>query len=122
MRRWIFLIFQAEQHEVSGVTGWKTGNLQVVVHPAIGLRQRIVLPGEELLLIVVAGPPGQNGADVERFTQDLTHHVFGQHAFRRILIVRAAGGVNVVVAGKPAQTWRVSSSFWGGMASARPRM
>src|SRR5262245_50920365 len=89
----------------------ETGHLQVVVHPAIRLRQRIVLSREKLLLIVVAGSPGQYRADVERLAQDLAHHVFGQHAFRRVLIVRAPGRVDMVIAGKPTDARRVDPSF-----------
>src|SRR5262245_42866435 len=111
MRFGVVLILQTEQHEVSGVTGRETGHLQVVVHPAIRLRQWIVLAREKLLLIVVAGSPGQYRADVERLAQDLTHHILGQHAFRGVLIVRAAGCVDVMIAGKPADAWWVDPSL-----------
>ncbi len=56
------------------------------------------MPGEELLLIVVTGTPREHRTDIQRLTLYLTNHVFRQHAFGRILVVRAAGSMDVVVA------------------------
>ena len=98
MRPRIVLIFQSEQHEMAGVAGRKSRHLEVVMHPAIGFRQRVVLPRKELFLVVVTGSPCQHRADVERLAVDLTHHVLGQHAFGGVLIVRAACGMHVMIA------------------------
>src|SRR5262249_9385643 len=57
---------------------------------------------EELLLVVVAGSPGQHRAHVEGLALDLGQHVPRTHALLRALVVRASRGVDVVVAGVPA--------------------
>ncbi len=62
---------------------------------------------EELTLVVVARPPVQHGADAERLAEDVPHHVLGPDAFGRALVVAAAGGVHVVVAGVPALRRRI---------------
>ena len=111
MRLRVVLILEPEQHEMAGVAGGESRHFEIVVHHAIRLGQRVVLAGEELLLIVVAGSPREDGADVERLAQDLTHHVFRQHAFGRVLVVRASGGVDVMVAGVPAQPGRIDPAF-----------
>ena len=87
---------------MSGVARWKPGNLQVVMHQSIRLRERVILAAEKLFLVVVTGSPGQNCADIQFLAQDLAHHVIRFDAFRGILVVRTAGGMHVMVAGIPA--------------------
>ena len=84
------------------VTGGEAGDFDVVSHDVARRGQRTDLPFEELLLVVPARPPRQHAADVEVFAEDVAHHVFGADAFGRRLIMGAAGGVDVVVAGVPA--------------------
>jgi len=68
------------------------------MHQAGGFGERVVVPGEKLLLVVVAGPPGQDGAEVQRLAEQLPDHVFRFHTLGRILIMRTPGSVDVVVA------------------------
>ena len=72
------------------------------MHELVVAREFVVLPGEEFLLVVVAGTPGEDRCEVELFAGDLADHVFGVYAFSGLLIVGAAGGVNVRVARIPA--------------------
>ena len=111
----IVLLLQPEQHEVAGVARRETRRPpRRSASALIGRRERMVLRREELLLVVLARPPGQHAADVELLAQDLRHHVLGQHAFGRVLVVRAAGGVDVVIAGEPAVARRDRSSARAG--------
>ena len=80
----------------------KARDLDVVAHQPIGLRQRVIFGAEELLLVVVGRTPDQHGRDVERLARDLRPHVLGPHAFGRVLVVRAARRVNVMIARVPA--------------------
>ena len=65
----------------------------------------MVRAAEELLLMVVARPPRQHRADVQRFAPHLPHHVVGSDTLRRVLVVRAASRVHMVVAGVVAEVW-----------------
>ena len=107
LRAGIVLILQAEQHEMAGVARREAGDLQVVVHQPRRRRQRMIDAAEELLLEVVRRPPGQHRREVERFAVDLRPHVFRPDALGRILVVRAAGRVDVVIAGIPAVLRRI---------------
>ena len=80
------------------VAGRKTRHFEVVVHQAPRLRQRVVLTREELLLIVVARSPGEHRSEIEGLAFNLPEHVLRQHAFGWILVMGAAGRVNVMVA------------------------
>ena len=97
-RAGIVLLGQPQQHQVAGVAGRESRNLEVVVHEFIALRERMVLAAEELLLVVVARTPGEHASHVEFLSQDLAHHVLGPDALGGVLVMRAAGGVDVVVA------------------------
>ena len=103
----IVLLGQAEQHEVSRVARRKARHLDVVVQQAIGCGERMVRAAEELLLMVVARPPRQHRADVQRFAAHLPHHVVGSDTLRRVLVVRAPRRVHVVVAGVVAELRRI---------------
>src|ERR1700674_1535062 len=87
---------------MSGVARWEPGNLQVVMHQPIRLREGMILAAEKLLLVVITGSPSQYCADIQFLAQDLAHHVIRLHSFRGILVVRAAGGMHVMVARIPA--------------------
>src|ERR1700676_4715828 len=87
---------------MSGVARWEPGNYQVVMHQPIRLREGRILAAENLLLVVVAESPRQYCADIQFLAEDLAHHVLRLHTFRGILVVRAAGGMPVMVAGIPA--------------------
>src|SRR5437762_11056800 len=61
----------------------------------------MVLATEKLFLIVVAGAPSKDRADVQFLALDLAHHIIRLHAFGRILIMRAAGCMHVMITGVP---------------------
>ena len=92
---------------MSGVARREAGDLEVVVHQTRRRRQRMIAAAEELFLVVVRRPPGQHRCEVQRFADDLRPHVFRLHAFGRVLVVRAAGGVDVMIAGEPAVLRRI---------------
>src|SRR5262249_44489777 len=54
---------------------------------------------------------GQHAADVERFAQNMAHHVLREDALRGILIMQTPGGVNVMIAGIPAEGGRVDPAL-----------
>src|SRR5262249_2246622 len=60
--------------------------------------------------MVVARPPIEYRADTERLAQHMAHHVLRPHAFGWTLIVRATGGMDVMVSGVPTQTGRINPS------------
>src|SRR5215470_6657418 len=76
----------------------ESGNFQVVVHQSVGLRERMVFATEKLLLIVVARAPNKDCADVQLLALDLAHHIIRLHAFGRVLVMRAAGRMHVMIA------------------------
>ena len=69
------------------------------------------LPVKNCNLVVEARPPGQVAADLQVFAQAVAHHVLGVHAFGRVGVVRAAGRVDVMVAGVPAEQRRIDPAF-----------
>ena len=69
------------------------------------------LAAEELLLGVPARPPRQHAADVEVLAQDMPPHVLGLDPFGRALVVRAAGGMHVMVAGEPVHLGEVDPAL-----------
>src|SRR5215813_1879780 len=66
---------------------------------------------EVLFLIVVARPPGQNAADVERLAQNMPDHVLRHHALRGAFVMRAPGGMDVMIARIPAELRDINPSF-----------
>src|SRR5215471_9343607 len=71
----------------------------------------MIMPGEELLLVVIIRPPGQYRAYVYALAANLAHHVVRQYSLSRILVVAATGGVNVVVSRIPAGRRRIDPPF-----------
>ncbi len=76
----------------------EAGDLDVVVHQVIAIRQLVIASLEELLPIVVRRSPRQDGADVEAFAEDVADHVLREDAFGGRLVVQASGGVDVMIA------------------------
>src|SRR6516225_9819855 len=62
----------------------------------------MIVPGEELLLVIIVRTPGQYRADVDALAANLTYHVVRQYALSWVLVVTATGGMNVVVSRIPA--------------------
>ena len=79
------------------------GNLNVVVQQIRPDRNFVVLAGKKLLLIIEARSPGEVATDLQVFAQAMPQHVRRVDAFGRLGVMRAAGCVNVVVAGPPAE-------------------
>src|SRR4051794_3958892 len=82
-------------------------DFDVVSDAILGRRDAVVFPLEERLLEIPAGPPGEDASNLEVFAQDVAHHVLRVDAFGWTFVVGAAGGVDVVIAGIPAQLRRI---------------
>ncbi len=106
----VVVFLEPQQAEMAGVRRGEAGDLDVVAHQVFGRRERVDLALEELLLGVPARPPRQHAADVEVFAQDVPPHVLGLDPFGRALVMRAAGRVDVMIAGEPVQLREVESS------------
>src|SRR5688572_12188440 len=89
----------------------KPADFQVVFEDRQRLAQVARLGLKELPLETEARPPSQDRADVEALAFDLTKHLFRGNPFRRHGIVRAAGGVNVVIAAVEAERSRVDPAL-----------
>src|SRR5262252_5696417 len=98
----------------------ESGNFQVVVHQSVGLRERMVFATEKLLLIVVAGAPSKDCADVQLLALDLAHHIIRLHAFGRVLVMRAAGRMHVMITGIPMVFRWVDPALHGKETSLAP--
>ena len=71
----------------------------------------VELTGEESFLVIEARSPRQATPHLEILSHAVPQHVRGVHALRRIFIVRAAGGVDVVVARPITPARRVHPAF-----------
>src|ERR1700751_5990643 len=87
---------------MAGVARWKSRNLYVVAHQVFFRRKRIVLAFEERLLEIPARTPAQHTAYFQVLAQDVAHHIRRIDALRGLLVMRAARGVNVMIARIPA--------------------
>ena len=96
---------------MSGVAGRKARNFQVVVHELARSGKWVVVSREKLLLVVVVRAPGQHRAHVHALATNLAHHVVGKHTLRRILIVPATRGVNVMISRIPAVFCRIDPAL-----------
>ena len=88
---------------MAGAVRAEAGDFDVVAQQVRIARDFVVLAGEELLLVIEAGSPGEIAADLQVFAQAVADHVLGVHALGRIGIVGTAGRVDVMVAGPPAE-------------------
>ena len=110
-RTGIVVLLQSQQHQVAGVARRKPRHLDVVVHDSLRLGKLVVLAAEKLLLVVPRRTPRQHRADVEVLAQNLPDHVLRMYAFGRILVVRTARSVDMVVARPPAVLRRIDPSL-----------
>ena len=78
--------------------GAEAADLDVVLHQGPRFAAAIGRWGEELALMIEAGPPRQHAADVEPFSLDLAEHVGRIHALGWRRVVGTARGVDVVIA------------------------
>ena len=93
---------------MSALVRAEAGDLDVVAQHVGMNGNLVVFAGEELLLIIEARPPRQVRADLQVFAENVPHHVLRVDALGRVCVVRAAGGVDVVVAGDVAKLHRVN--------------
>ena len=103
----IHLVLEAEEAEVAGAVRAEAGDLDVVTEEIGVPGDLVVLPGEELLLVIEARTPGQVAADLEILAEAVAHHVGRVHTLARLGVVGAAGGMDVMIAGPPAAQGRV---------------
>src|SRR5688572_11663309 len=99
----IHLLAQAKEHQVARAVRAETRNLHVIAQDVRILGYVVLLAGEKLLLVIEARAPGEIRADLEILALTVSDHVGGEHALRRIRIVRAPGGMDVMIAGPPAE-------------------
>ncbi len=98
----VVVFLEPQQAQVPGVLRGEAGDLDVVAHQVVALREFVDVAGEELFLVVPARSPREHATDVEVFAENVPHHVFRLDALAGHVVVLAAGGVDVVVAGEPA--------------------
>src|ERR1041384_1115382 len=91
--------------------GTETGDLNVVPQQVGILRNFIYRAAEKLLLKIKAWPPSQVRADFQILAFHLPNHVRGEHAFGRFLIMSAAGGMNMMIAGPPTHDGRIDPTL-----------
>ena len=91
--------------------GTKTRNFDVVAKEIGVLRDFIHRAAKELLLIIKARTPGEIGADLQVLPDAVAEHVGRMHAFGRLDVMSAAGGVNVMVARPPTELRRINPAF-----------
>ena len=104
----IHLVLEPQQAQVPALVRAEAGDLDVVAQHVGVEGNLVVLAGEELLLVVEARPPSEVRADLQVFAQDVPHHVRRMDALGRVGVMRAAGGVDVMVAGDVAELHRVN--------------
>src|SRR2546423_2159191 len=98
---------------MAGVARRKARNLEIVMHQFVRFGEWMVFAAEELLLVVVAGTPGEHRADVQFFAEDLAHHVIRLDPLSWILVMRTARGMHVMVAGIPVILGRIDPAVHG---------
>src|SRR5207247_3820994 len=89
----------------------ETGDLDVIVQQVGVARNCVVLSSEKLLLIVEARTPRQVAANLQILAEAMSHHVRRMNTFTRFGVMRAAGGVNVMVTGPPAELRGINPAF-----------
>src|SRR5205085_10857300 len=113
LRAGVVLVLETEKDEMPGVARRESRNLEVVMNEPVRRGGRVVAAREELLLVVVPGAPGEDRADVEAFAAHLAAHVGRIHSNRRVLVMTAAGGVDVVIGGVPPEGGRIDPAAKG---------
>ena len=80
----------------------KTGYFDILAQQVRELGDGIILTSEKLFLIIKAGTPSEVRSNLQVFTETEAHHVRRVNAFGGIQIMRAAGGMYVMIAGPPS--------------------
>src|SRR5688572_10209893 len=89
----------------------EAGDFNVIAKQVRILGNLVILASEELLLIVEAWAPGQVGADFQVLAENLANHINRMHAFGRVGVMSAAGGVDVMIARPPARLGRIDPAL-----------
>ena len=99
----INLRLEAQQAQVTGAMRTEAAHLHVVTQQVGVLRHLVVFAGEKLFLIIKARPPRKVAADLEILAHDVALHVRRVHTLGRVIVMRATGGVDVMIAAPPAE-------------------
>ena len=86
-------------------------NLDVIADPVLLARYRVIFSFEERLLEVPTRTPRQDLPDLPIPTDQMTLHVRRKHPLGWSIVVCAAGCVNMVIAGIPAELRRINPSL-----------
>src|SRR3954447_6634416 len=105
----------------------KPRNLQVVVQEGLRPGERVAMTGEELFLMVIARRPIENTSDAQVFALHLSHHHRRIDALRWRYVMRATGGMNMVIARVPAEFCRMNPPFevkgeWSRVSAAKVKL
>ena len=96
---------------MAGVVGAETGDFHIIPKQVGILGDLVVLSSEKLFLIIEAGAPGEIRADLEVFALAMARHVGRVDAFGGVGVMRATGGVNMMIAGPPAHGGRIDPAL-----------
>src|SRR4051794_2398713 len=88
---------------MAGMLTGEAADLDVVPHDVVLRRKLVHCPFKELLLVVPARPPRKHAAHVEVLANDVPHHVGWRNTFGRRFVMRAAGGMHMMIARDPAE-------------------
>src|SRR5690349_19409398 len=87
------------------------GDFDIVADAILRCGDGVVLALEERLLEIPSGSPGQDASDLQVLAEHVADHVPRVNAFGGALVVRAARGVNVMIAGVPTHLRRIDPAF-----------
>ena len=99
----INLIFEPQQTEMAGIVRAEARDFDIVTEQVGILGDFVHGPAKELFLIIETRPPSQIRAHFQIFAHAMPDHVLRPHPFGRLHVMRAAGRVNVMIAGPPAE-------------------
>ena len=91
--------------------GAEAAHLHVVAQQRVRLAERMRGTAKEWPLMLEAVTPGEHAADVQAFALHLGKHVRGLHANGGGGVVRAAGGMNVMIAAVIAEVRRIDPAL-----------
>src|SRR5688500_12179535 len=89
------LFLEAEEAAMPGLVRAEAGDFDVVAKDVRVFGFGVVFAGEEFLLVIEAGAPGEIRADFQIFALAMAGHVGSMDAFGGLGVVRTAGGMDV---------------------------
>src|ERR1051326_195795 len=99
----IDFLLQAQQAQVAGIVRAEARHFDVIAEQIRILGDFIHRAAKKLLLVIEAGAPREVRPNFQILTHAMAEHVRREHAFGRFDIMRATGGVNVMIPGPPAE-------------------